>query len=231
MTRLILLTEYGFADVVAAPLRAAAPDLDVRIAATLADLESGLDGAAPVRIVSFGSGVIVPPALLARVGAGAYNFHPGPPAYPGIFPSVFALYDGAGDFGVTLHEMTAEIDAGPIVAVAEFPIAQGWDRLGLDTASFTALMTLLERSAKRLTDLQTPLTHTTHTWSAPRRTRKDFNALCHLPDDVTPEEFARRYRAVGEGPDHALTFTRFGRSFRLQSRGGDVVRGGQPVKT
>ena len=113
MARLILLTQRAFAPAIAPTLQAAGAD--VTVAVTLAELETAL--AQPARVISFGSGVIVPPPLLARLKGPAYNFHPGPPEYPGIFPSVFALYAGEKEFGVTLHEMAAAVDSGPIVSV------------------------------------------------------------------------------------------------------------------
>ena len=145
MGRLILLTAREFAETVAQPLRAAGAD--VRVATTLPDIETALT--AEARLVSFGAGVIVPADVLRRLSGRAYNFHPGPPAYPGIFPSVFALYEGALHFGVTLHEMAAQVDSGPIVAVDSFAVPATWDRMALDTAAFTALMALLQRPAKR----------------------------------------------------------------------------------
>ncbi len=229
--RLILLTQPEFADTIARPLRAQAPAVNLQVAATLPELEAALiQGIQNTRLISFGSGVIVPAAILGRLSGPAYNFHPGPPNYPGIFPSVFALYDGATRFGVTLHEMAAQVDSGPIVAVERFSVAPTWDRLALDTATFAALLAMLERLTPALADVTTPLVRIAQTWSGVRRSRKDFNALCRLPDDTTAEEFTRRYRAVGEGPEHALSFTRFGRTFRLESAGQNVVRGGQPVR-
>ena len=226
MARLILLTQREFAPAVAPTLQAAGGA--VTVATTLPELEAAL--VHPARVISFRSGVIVPAPLLARLSGPAYNFHPGPPEYPGLFPSVFALYAGEKEFGVTLHEMAAAVDSGPIVAVERFAIKPEWDRLALDTATFTALTHLLARYAPKLNDTNTSLARVTETWGAPRRTRKDFDALCRLPEDANVEEFVRRYRAVGEGPEHALTVTRFGRTFALQpARGDDVVRGGQKL--
>jgi len=227
--RLILLTEQAFFEPLGIPLRAASPKLEIVLARTLAELEAAATST-PLRIVSVGSDVIVPERILTRLATPAYNIHPGPPNYPGIFPSVFALYDGAKTFAVTVHEMAAAVDSGAIVAVDEFPIDPAWDRLSLDTATFQVLLKMMARLAPQLADVTKPLPHATHRWSGPTRTRKDFDALCRLPEDTTPDEFARRYRAIGEGPDHALTITRFGRTFRLQSETrGPVVRGGQPT--
>jgi methionyl-tRNA formyltransferase len=229
LPRLILLTQKEFVETVAHPLRAAGAAVEP--AYTVAELDAVLAPAGPeTRLISFGAGVIVPEALLKRLSGPAYNFHPGPPAYPGIYPSVFALYDGAATFGVTVHEMAPAVDSGPIVALDSFPIPAAWDRLALDTAAFSIMMRQLHRLAPRLADTGQPIPRMAEAWTGRCRTRKDFEALCRLPDDATNAEFTRRYRAVGEGPEHALSITRFGRTFRLDSdRRGDIVRAGLPI--
>lgn len=227
--RLILLTEQAFFESLGRPLRAASPKLEIVLARTLAELEAAATST-PLRILSVGAEVIVPARILAQLATPAYNIHPGPPNYPGIFPSVFALYDGAPTFAVTLHEMAEAVDSGPIVNVDEFTIEPSWNRLALDTKTFAVLLGMVSRLAPQLADVTTPLPHSARVWSGTKRTRKDFDALCRLSEDATPEEFARRYRAIGEGPDHTLSITRFGRTFRLQSETrGTVVRGGQPA--
>lgn len=53
------------------------------------------------RLIAFVTPVIVPKSVLSRIGYGAFNFHPGPPTYPGWAPAHFALYDQATEFGAT----------------------------------------------------------------------------------------------------------------------------------
>jgi methionyl-tRNA formyltransferase len=56
---------------------------------------------------------------------GSFNLHPGPlPRFAGLNPVCWALYFGEKTHGVTLHRMTAEIDAGPIVYQSIFPITE-----------------------------------------------------------------------------------------------------------
>ncbi len=63
---------------------------------------------------------------------GSYNLHPGPlPAYAGLHCPSWALYHGEKQYGVTLHKMTAKIDAGPVVARAQFPISDADTALSL----------------------------------------------------------------------------------------------------
>jgi len=232
MARILLLTDQPYADAVARPLLAAVPGLFVEPVFSLDDLDAAMaKGTAGMRLVSFGAGVIVPGEILSRLPGPAYNFHPGPPEYPGLFPSVFAIYDGAKTFGVTLHEMTTAVDAGSIIAVDRFAMPDDAERMVVDILAFRALLGMLERFALLLADETTPLPKSGETWSAPVRRRKDFDALCQLPQNVTAEEFARRYRAVGEGPQHALHINLFGHSFKLDNHRHDevVVRGGNPV--
>jgi methionyl-tRNA formyltransferase len=68
--------------------------------------------------------VIIPEVLYAPK-IGCFNLHPGPlPRYAGRNPVCWAIYLGETTHGVTLHRMTAEIDAGSIVYQATFPITE-----------------------------------------------------------------------------------------------------------
>ncbi|MDX2223204.1 MAG: formyltransferase family protein [Rhodospirillaceae bacterium] len=222
--RLILLTTPEFADLAVAPLRAARSGLAIRPAFTLPDLRDALvrDGSR-VRLLGFASGVIVPADLLDAATAGAYNLHCGPPTFPGLFPSVFAIYEGARRFGATLHEMSATVDDGAIVATSWFDLPGDADRLTADTLALKAMLDLLAARAPALTDLTRRPSPNGERWSGPVRRTRDFAALCRLPPDVSAEEFARRYRAVGEGPEHALEITVHGQRFVLDNRRADTV--------
>ncbi len=180
------------------------------------------------RLLICGSDVIVRREVLDAFSGPSYNIHPGPPEYPGRFPSVFALYDGAAEFGTTAHEVTARVDDGPIVAVDRFAMPDGIDRAGLESLSFQSVLRLLTDLCPALVGPES-LPQIGGAWSGWVWRQADFDALCRLPDDVDEVEFVRRYRAVGEGPDHALEFIRFGHRFRLDNRrAGPVTVAGCP---
>lgn len=209
-----------------------APEARVQGVSSRAELEQAT--AAPtddLRLVAFCTDVIVPEAVLSRLPGPAYNVHPGPPWVRGIYPSVFALYEGRDRFGATLHELTMEIDKGPIVAVDEAAITPAMDRLALETLARDLVTGLLTRMARDLLTVDGALPHLGAQWSGPAWSKQDFDALCHLPDGIDETEYRRRLRAVGEGPDHALYFKKFGRRFALapSARSGPVVKGGRPV--
>lgn len=54
---------------------------------------------------------------------GSFNLHPGPlPEYAGLNAPSWAIYSGEARHAVTLHWMTAEVDAGSIAYRSSFPI-------------------------------------------------------------------------------------------------------------
>ena len=187
------------------------------------------------RLVSFGSEVIVPAEILMRLACGAYNFHPGPPTYPGRFPSSFFINDGGTRFASTVHEMAAKVDAGAIHVVDWFDVPGDIDCVSLNTLSFQSLFALFQKLAAHLAQNDEPLSRSGDTWSGRTTTQQDFNALCCLPIGdmgdmgISAEDFQRRYRAVGEGPDHALEFTVHGHRFRLDNQHvrPDILIGGK----
>jgi methionyl-tRNA formyltransferase len=80
---------------------------------------------------------VVHPAVLAAVPLGCYNLHPGPlPAYAGLNTPSWAIYHGEPTHGVTVHQMDAGIDTGPIALLERYPL--GADDTGL-TASAHAV--------------------------------------------------------------------------------------------
>src|ERR1700676_3081649 len=120
---IILLTGAVEQPVFASVLRGHNPRLAVLPVSTSDDLTVvEITVLRRARLIAFTTNVIVPQKVLDQLGYGAYNFHPGPPQYPGWAPAHFALYDRATEFGVTLHVMVERVDAGPIIDVAPFPI-------------------------------------------------------------------------------------------------------------
>ena len=69
--------------------------------------------------------------VLDLVGT-AINYHEAPlPRYAGMNSASWALLHGETQFGVTWHRVTPEIDAGEIVAQAQFAIEEKWGVLQL----------------------------------------------------------------------------------------------------
>ncbi len=149
------------------------------------------------RLIAFATWIIVPSEILDRLGYGAFNFHPGPPAYPGWAPAHFALYDRAAEFGATAHVMVEQVDAGPIVDVARFPIPADVSVLGLEGLAYARLAQLFWRMAKLLaTDAESPPPLPIQ-WGSKKYSRRLYRTICDIPLDIPKDELDRRIKVFG----------------------------------
>ena len=152
------------------------------------------------RIIGFCTDVIVPARLLGAVGFGAYNFHPGPPDYPGWSPASFAVYQGARRYGVTCHVMAPRIDSGDIVGTNMFDVPAGTDQSALEQRAYAAAVELFGHFAPHLATSTRPLPAIRTGWGARRYTRQDYADLCTITPDIDVDELTRRICAFGAGP-------------------------------
>ena len=174
------------------------PLLDVIPVGTIADL-AALDGdlLSRARLIAFVTAEIVPNNILIQLGYGAINFHPGPPSYPGWAPAHFALYDQAAEFGATAHVMVEQVDAGPILDVALFPVPADISVLGLEGLAYAHLARLFWRMARSLaTDAVLPQALSVK-WGGRKYSRHAYREICEIPLDIPKDELARRIRVFG----------------------------------
>ena len=149
------------------------------------------------RLIAFVTAVIVPKGILDKLGYGAFNFHPGPPSYPGWAPSHFALYDQAEEFGATVHAMVEQVDAGPIIEFASFPIPPHTTVLGLEGLAYAHLAFLFWRMAKWLALDLVPPPALSVQWANKKYSRKCYRAMCDIPLDISKSELERRLKVFG----------------------------------
>ena len=151
------------------------------------------------RLIALASPVIIPGDVLDGLPRPAYNFHNGPPEYPGLFPASFAIYDGALNFGATVHEVTKEINQGPIVGVEMSAISPTIKRINLEGLSQILISRLLKRMLPVILDKILRPPRLDIEWSNKVAGKSDFDALCRLPEKIDDADYNRRLRAVGEG--------------------------------
>ena len=69
---------------------------------------------------------VLTPAFVARFAGRMLNIHPSLlPLYPGLHTHARALAAGDAQAGCTVHEVTADLDAGPIFGQARVPVLPG----------------------------------------------------------------------------------------------------------
>ena len=94
---------------------------------------------APVLVVLAGFMRILSPGFVARYCGRLLNIHPSLlPAFPGLHTHQRAIEAGCQFAGTTVHQVTAELDHGPILAQAVVPVLPG------DTAATLAARVLTQ---------------------------------------------------------------------------------------
>ena len=150
------------------------------------------------RVLSFLNGLIIPADILGALTLAPYNIHPGPPEYPGAHPESFAIWEGAGRYGVTAHEMAARVDEGRIVALSRFDAPPMADRKSLSELTMREAIKVFAVLAAHCAETDAPMPPMPERWSGVKRTRKDFRALCRSFAETLPADRDRLRRACAE---------------------------------
>jgi methionyl-tRNA formyltransferase len=149
-------------------------------------------------IISYLSQWIIPAQLLERANIAAINLHPGPPEYPGIGCTNFAIYNNEKQFGVTCHHMLAQVDSGSIIAVRRFPVRETDTVYSITQRCYTEILHLFFEIVDLLIEgKELPLS--AEKWARKPYTRKQLNELCELTDEMSVEEKSRRIKATTYG--------------------------------
>lgn len=95
-------------------------------------LSNQIESHVPDLVVLAGFMRILPPVLVERLAGSLINIHPSLlPAFTGLNTHRRALDAGVRVHGATVHYVTAELDAGPIIIQAALPVFEGDDETGL----------------------------------------------------------------------------------------------------
>ncbi len=128
------------------------PELDVVLPSSRSRMAPLLASLRPDLVVCMGFPWKVPADALAVPPFGWLNGHPSLlPRHRGPVPIAWAIRNGDTDVGITFHRMDAELDTGPILAQASFPLGEYtvpnefYERMG--PVVMETLATALERIA------------------------------------------------------------------------------------
>ena len=196
---IILLTGAIERPIFTTVLRAHNPQLTILPVATLAELNALEPGLlARARLIVYTTGIVVPANVLDRLGYGGYNFHPGPPSYPGWAPAHFAFYRRAAEFGATAHAMVARVDEGPIVGVEMFSVPPHASVAIIEGMAYARLSYLFWSLAQPLACRSEPVAELPIRWSGTKTTRRDYAAIQGIALNISRDELDRRIQVFND---------------------------------
>jgi len=165
-------------------------------------------------IISYLSPWIIPESLLTRAKRGCINFHPGPPEYPGIGCTNFAIYDESELFGVTCHHMLSKVDTGDIIGVRRFQLFPEDSVYSLTQRCYAYILELFYETLKCIANNE-ELPKADEHWKRVPYTRSELNALCEITLDMSEDEVKKRVRAVTFPNAPGAYIEKYGYSFKL----------------
>lgn len=146
-------------------------------------------------IISFLSPFVLPQEMLDRATKAAINFHPGPPEYPGIGCTNFAIYDEVSEFGITCHHMARAVDTGPVIDVRRFPVTMNDSVLDLTLRCYDHILECFEDIIEVISEGRDLPVSDEH-WTRRAYTRRELNELCRIESEMSEREIKRRIRAT-----------------------------------
>ncbi len=155
----------------------------------------------PCRVISFSTFIIIKELLIKKLNGNCYNFHPGPPEYPGYDPIGLTLYEGHQIYKVTLHETWPEIDTGPIIDINFFDIPDSFERDDLMNQAYLASAKQFFNWSPLLANIEEKLSPSIEAYNAKWGSgRSDMNSIkpfYAINEHMSPQEIIRRKRAFG----------------------------------
>ncbi|SNZ07508.1 Formyl transferase [Cohaesibacter gelatinilyticus] len=154
-----------------------APDLQILSANSDTELEKAVAHSQyPCHLFGFMTPVYVPSRHLSQL-AKAYNLHPGPPSRPGFRPTHFAILERDREFGVTLHEMAPQIDAGTIVTTRYFGIEDLDTIPALEERAYVEALSLVQDYLPVILGMKEPAPYLGKDWSGAKMRSQDLQEL------------------------------------------------------
>lgn len=168
----------------------------------------------PDFLFNFLGSSIISRSALEAVAVEALNFHPGPPAWPGVGSVAMALMRGDREFGATCHRMTLPIDSGEIILSRLFAVSSH-DTPDYIFAKSQAHCYLLLQEVMSVIKSGHDLTASGDIWGRPPVTRREFESHLEVLRLDATDEFLNKIWALTY-PGKQAPFVRIGENvFRL----------------
>lgn len=146
-------------------------------------------------IISYLSQWIIPKKLLENAQLAALNFHPGPPEYPGIGCTNFAIYNNEDEFGVTCHHMAPKVDTGEIVSINRFPVYESDTVYSITQRCYSVILNMFYEIISLLMNGEN-IPVSKEEWKRKPYLRKELDELCRLTPGMEIKEIERRIKAT-----------------------------------
>jgi methionyl-tRNA formyltransferase len=146
-------------------------------------------------IFSYLSPWIIPNSLIERAEKGAINWHPGPPEYPGIGCTNFAIYNNEKNFGITCHYMLKKVDTGKIIEVKRFNVLENDSVYSITQKCYSLILKSFYQITEKILTAK-PMPISDEDWKRKPLTRKELHSLCEIKLEMSKGEIENRIKST-----------------------------------
>ena len=169
-------------------------------------------------LISFLNSVYINKNVRKKIKINSFNFHPGPPEYPGFGCYNFALLDKTNFYGTTVHIIDDKFDNGEIVNVNKFKVL--YKELSLEKLIKITHKKILEQAKDFIKDILNKQlkTKSNFRWKKKAYTKKQFEIARKIKLNDSKRNILRKIKAFSY-KDYESIYVNFKRfKFELKKK-------------
>ena len=146
-------------------------------------------------LISFLNSVYINQQVRKKIKINSYNFHPGPPEYPGFGCYNFALLNKANLYGSTVHEINDKFDNGKILRVNTFKVS--YNKLSLEKLITMTHKSIIKQAKNFINDILNEKLNIDNKfkWKKKAFTKKEFEIAREIKLKDSKKDILKKIKA------------------------------------
>ena len=146
-------------------------------------------------LISFLNSIYIDKNVRKKIKVGSFNFHPGPPEYPGFGCYNFALLDKVNFYGSTVHVINDKFDNGKIINVNKFKIS--YKKLNLEKLIAMTHRSIIRQAKDFINNIlnEKLKTNVSFKWKKKAYTKKEFDIAREIKLNDSRENILKKIKA------------------------------------
>ena len=146
-------------------------------------------------LISFLNSMYISKSVRKKIKISSFNFHPGPPEYPGFGCYNFALLDKVNFYGSTVHMINDKFDNGKILKVSKFKIS--YEKFNLEKLISKTHKNIIKQAKDFINDIQNKQLKIkgNFKWKKKAYTKKEFEIAREIKINDSKENVLKKIKA------------------------------------
>ena len=146
-------------------------------------------------LISFLNSMYINKSVRKKIKINSFNFHPGPPEYPGFGCYNFAMLDKVNFYGSTLHIINDKFDSGKIINVKKFKFS--YKKFNLEKLIRKTHENVIKQAKDFINDIQNKKLKIEGNlkWKKKAYTKKEFETAREIKLNDTRKNILKKIKA------------------------------------